>query len=98
VRTQQVNRVSSFVVILLSLLALFTVVTGLIQPPQRPEPDEGVQAHIFQLSIAALMPMTVVFLVTADWRQPLRSLRPLAVVLAATFLAFAGLYYLEHLR
>ena len=66
-RTQRINRVSSVVLILLSLTALVTVVTGLIWPPPMPESDEGTQAHIFQLSIAALLPMTIVVLGTADW-------------------------------
>ena len=96
-RTQQIHRVSRVVLILLSLTALVTVVTGLIWPPPLPEPDEGTQAHIFQLSIAALLPMTVV-LGTADWRQPWRSVRPLVIAVGATVLAFVGLYYLEHVR
>jgi len=87
--TQQVNRASSVILILLSLTALVTVVTGLIWPPPIPEPDEGTQAHIFQLSIAALLPMTIVVLSTADWRRPWRSVRPLVISAAATLLAFA---------
>lgn len=97
-RTEQINRISSVVLILLSLAALITVVTGLISRPPMPESDEGTQAHIFQLAIAALVPMIIVVLGTADWRQPWRSLRPLIISAAATVLAFAGLYYLEHLR
>ena len=97
-RTQQINRVSGLLLMLLSLTALVTVVTGLIWPPPMPEPDEGTQAHIFQLSIAALLPMTVVVVGTADWHQPWRSVRPVVISVAATVLAFAGLYYLEHFR
>lgn len=97
-RTQRINRLSSVVLILLSMTALITVGTGLISPPPMPEADEGTQAHIFQLSIAALLPMSIIVLSTADWRQPWRGLRPLIISAAATLLAFAGLYYLEHLR
>jgi cytochrome bd-type quinol oxidase subunit 2 len=97
-RTQRINRVGSVALILLSLTALVTVVTGLIWPPPLPEADEGTQAHIFQLSIAGLLPMAIIVLTTADWRQPWRSVRPLVVSFAATLLAFAGLYYLEHFR
>jgi hypothetical protein len=97
-RTQHVNRMSSVILILLSLTALVTVVTGLIWPPPMPEPDEGTQAHIFQLSIAALLPMSIVVLGTTDWRRPWRSVRPLVIAAAATVLAFAGLYYLDHFR
>jgi cytochrome bd-type quinol oxidase subunit 2 len=94
----QIYRVSSAALILLSLTALLTVVTGLIWPPPMPEPDEGTQAHIFQLSIAALLPMAIVVLSSADWRQPRRSVRPLVISAVLTMLAFAGLYYLEHFR
>jgi len=97
-RTRQINQMSSIVLVLLSVIALITVVTGVISPPPVPEPDEGTQAHIFQVSIAALVPMTIVVLGTANWRQPWRSLLPLIISAAVTMLAFIGLYYLEHLR
>jgi hypothetical protein len=51
---EQINRVSSKTLIVLSLIALITVLSGYTQPPQ---PDEGTAAHIFQLSIVALGPM-----------------------------------------
>jgi hypothetical protein len=95
VGTQHVNRVSSIAILLLSLAALLVVLWGYTQPPLA---DEGTGAHIFQLSIAALLPMTFLFLTTADWRQPWRNARLLAVAAAATILAFAALYYLEHFR
>jgi hypothetical protein len=80
---------------MLSLTALATVVVGLTQPLQ---PDEGTPAHIFQWSVAGLMPIGVLFLATADWRQPWRSLRLLACAGLVTVFSFAALYYLEHLR
>jgi hypothetical protein len=94
-RVQQVNRISGKVVIVLSLTALLSVLSGYIQPPQQ---DEGAAAHIFQLSIVALVPMILLFLVTADWRQPLRNARTLAFSLASLVLSFGGLYCLEHYR
>ena len=92
---QQINRVSGKFIIVLSLIALLAVLSGYFQPPQ---PDEGTAVHIFQLSIVALAPTILLFLATADWRQPLRSARPLAVSAAALVLAFGALYYLEHYR
>jgi len=92
-RGQQINRISGKVVMALSLIALLAVLSGYFQPPQ---PDEGSAAHIFQLSIAALVPMMLLFLATADWRKPLQSSRMLAFPAAALVLAFAALYYLEH--
>jgi hypothetical protein len=96
--TQQINRVSGVVLVLLSLTALVTVATGLIWPPPIPQPDEGTQAHVFQLSIVGLLPITVLVVGTADWRRPWRSARPIVFAAVATAFAFAGLYYLEHLR
>jgi hypothetical protein len=79
----------------LSITALLAVLSGYIQPPQA---DEGTAAHIFQLSIVALIPMFVLFLTTTDWRQPWRSARFLALPGTALVLAFGALYYLEHYR
>ena len=94
-RGQQINRVSGKVLIILSLTALLAVISGYTHPLQS---DEGSAAHIFQLSIVALVPIVLLFLATADWRQPLRSVRPLAFPAAALVLAFSALYYLEHYR
>jgi cytochrome bd-type quinol oxidase subunit 2 len=89
----QLNRISGRVLVALSLVALVTVLTGYAQAPQ---PDEGSAAHIFQLAILAIVPTILLFLFTADWRQPRRSAKPLAIPIAALVLAFAALYYLEH--
>jgi ABC-type uncharacterized transport system permease subunit len=94
-RTQKINRFSGCTSILLSLIALACVATGYFQPPQ---PDEGSAAHIFQLSIAALVSTLIAFLLTADWQKPLRTIRPLIFSAATLILAFAALFYLEHYR
>jgi heme/copper-type cytochrome/quinol oxidase subunit 4 len=93
-RGQEVNRISGNCLIVLSLIALVTVISGYFQALQ---PDEGSAAHIFQLSIVALVPTALLFLlVTVDWEKPLRYMRPLAVAAVMLVLAFGGLYYLEH--
>ncbi len=92
-RVQQVNQISGKILFVLSLTALLAVLSGYAHPPQG---DEGAAAHIFQLSILAVVPMLLLFLITADWKRPWSSARALAfpgVTLAA---AFAALYYLEH--
>jgi hypothetical protein len=93
---QQINGISAKVVVVLSLIALVTVLTGYLQPPHTPEKDEGAGAHVFQLSIVMLAPMLLLFLATANWKQPWRSVRPLAIPAVSLALAFAALYYLEH--
>jgi hypothetical protein len=92
---QRINRISGRVLIVLSLTALLAVLSGYFQPPQ---PDEGAAAHIFQLSIVTLAPIILLFLATADWKQPWRSARLLAFPAAVVALAFGALYHLEHYR
>lgn len=90
--TRRTNRISGGALLVLSLIALFTVLSGYSQPRQT---DEGAAAHIFQLTIVLSVPALLLFLVTANWRN-LRSLRPLLVSIALLVFAFAALYYLEH--
>jgi len=98
IRNQKINRAAYIVTLVLSLIALFTVLTGYLYPAQPRETDEGSAAHIFQLSIAALFPTLIVFLASADWKHPARSARPLLFPAAALTIAFAALFYLEHYR
>ena len=98
IRNQKINRAAAIATIIFSLIALFTVFSGFLLPPQPPETDEGSAAHIFQLSIAALLPTLMAFLATADWKHPARSARPLLFPAAALTIAFAALFYLEHYR
>lgn len=102
-RGQRINRVSGLVLIGLSLTALLTVLSAFrvtfdpFSLRARPAlPDEGTQAHLFQLSILAMAPTALLFLATADWERPSRNVRPLAVSIAAAVAAFGALYYLEH--
>jgi hypothetical protein len=92
---REINRFTSQALIFFSLTALFAILSGFTQPPQA---DEGTAAHIFQLSIVALLPTVLLFLATANWKQPALSMRRLAFPFAALVLAFGALYYLEHRR
>jgi energy-coupling factor transporter transmembrane protein EcfT len=92
---RELNQISAKVLIFLSVIALLTVLDGYTLPHQT---DEGAGAHIFQLSIAAVVATIILFLATADWKRPLRSARPLAIPTAVLVLAFGALYYLEHYR
>ena len=97
-RGERINRAAAIVMTGLSLITLLTVLCGYMQPPQPPEPDEGTGAHIFQLSIVLLAPALLLFLATADWKQPGRTARPLIFPAASLAVAFGMLYYLEHYR
>jgi len=99
-RGQQINRFSYVGLIVLSFAALMTVLPTAVRAVltgQMPilEPDEGAGAHIFQLSIAALVPMGFLFFATTDWTQPVRAVRWLAFPGVAMVLALGILYYFE---
>jgi len=89
----RLHRLSARILLMLSLIALLTVGTGYFQPPQQ---DEGTAAHIFQSTIVLSALAGILFLTTADWRQPGQSIRAIALPASVLLLAFAALYYLEH--
>lgn len=97
---QRINRISGIGMMALSLAALLLIgigyIAGYTQPPRPPPQDEGTLVHIFQLTIVAVVPTILLFLASADWRQPLRAARPLAFAAVALVLAFGALYYGEH--
>jgi hypothetical protein len=90
---QAVNRICVKILIALSLTALLAVLSGYTGTVQ---PDEGAAAHIFQLSVVAFVLVVSLFLTTANWQQPLRNVRTLALPIATLSLSFGALYYLEH--
>jgi hypothetical protein len=95
---ERIHRLSRFALIALSLVALLDVLIGFLLMPHPPETDEGTGAHIFQLAIVAFAGMLLLFFATADWRQPWRSARLLALPATFVALAFGVLYYFEHVR
>ena len=93
--SRQINRVSGKALIALSIIALLAVLSGYAQAHQQ---DEGWSAHIFQLSIVALVPDFLIFLATADWKRPRPVASPLTFSVGVLVMTFAALYYLEHYR
>ena len=99
----RVNRISGYLVLGLSLFAMFLVIgatalamLGRFNPS--PDGDEGTAAHLFQFAIVLLVPTGLTFLATADWRQPRNVVKRLMVPAVALGLAFSTLYYMEHVR
>jgi hypothetical protein len=102
-RNETINRVSGHVVLGLSIFAMLLVVgatvlamLGKFNPS--PTGDEGTAAHLFQLAIVLLVPVGLAYLVTADWREPLKVAKRLIVPALALVVAFSALYYMEHVR
>ena len=94
--SDRLNIVSSRIILVLSLIALLTVISGYSQPRHPAPTDEGARAHIFQIAIVLVVPALLLFLFTDDWKQPARSALRLAVPGIALVAAFTALYLLEH--
>lgn len=92
----KLNRISGRIVLILSLVALLSVLSGFTLPRHRAPDDEGAAAHIFQIAVALVVPALLLFAFTADWKQPSRSVLRLAVPALAPLAAFTALYCLEH--
>ncbi len=88
-----INRVSQLVLVVLSAIALVTVLIGFTQPPL---PDEGALAHVFQLAVVMAVLTMLIVVATGEWAQPVRNVRRLAVPAAMLLCAFAALYMLEN--
>lgn len=92
----QIHRLSRVFLVIFPAIALVTVLIGVIHHPATPPRDEGVGAHIFQLSILAFGASFLLYLATADWRDPRRVATFVSIPVALATLAFCALYYLEH--
>lgn len=95
------NRVATVGLVLLSTIALATILSATVAvllsgelPPA--ETDEGTGAHLFQLSILALLPVGLIYLATADRTAPSRVIGRLVFPTIAVIAAFALLFYFEH--
>jgi hypothetical protein len=87
-----ISRALLTVLTALSAVELSLVLFGATQPPQ---PDETTPARLFQLGLVLFTATFLVYLATADWRQPLIHARRLAVPLGLVAVALALLLYLE---
>jgi len=90
-----VNRSSNIALTALSLVALGAAMSGYVAPPTAVA-DEGVAAHLFQVCILALVPLGFLFVASAEWAEPRAYLLRLTLPTVITGVAFAALYYLEH--
>lgn len=98
-RQDHINRISSVGLLALSLTAsvvpwFLVWLRGFDRPPLE---DEGASAHLFQLSIVALVPVTIIFFATADWSRPAQIVKRLALPAALVVLAFAFVFYYERI-
>jgi hypothetical protein len=75
------------IAIVLSLFAA-AIVLGNVVAGAPPQADENAWAHLFQLAMVAQIPLTLLFLAMADWRQKQRVVILLGFQIVAAAAAF----------
>ena len=91
--SRKIHNFSRVAPVIMSLLALALIVEGLAQfGLHHREADEGWQAHLFQLLIVLQVPIVLLFVATANWRQLRRTLPALGLQAAALGAALGALY------
>jgi len=88
------KRPSAFLPIVLSLAALIVVLLHVARFGAAREADEGAAAHVWQLLMAAQLPLVAFFATKWLRRAPREAGRILALQLAAAAAAVAPVYFL----
>jgi hypothetical protein len=86
---------SAFLPVAMSLVALATVGLHVARFGVTHEPDEGAAAHIWQLLMAAQLPIIAFFAIKWLPRAPKEALVVLALQIAAVLAALAPVYLLK---
>ena len=85
---------SAFLPVTMSLAALAMVAVHVAMFGTAPEADEGTAAHIWQLLMAAQLPVVAYFAIKWLPRAPRQAVQLLAVQAAAGLAALAPVYFL----
>ena len=88
------RRPGAFLPVAMSLAALALVLGHVALYGAAREADEGTAAHLWQLLMAAQLPIVAWFAVTWLPREPRRALRVLALQAAAALAALAPVFFL----
>jgi hypothetical protein len=87
------KRPTAFLPVLMSLAALTLVLVHIAWFGTQRQADEGTPAHLFQLLMAAQLPIIATFAAKSLPQAPRRALGVLAIQLIAAIAAFAPVFY-----
>jgi hypothetical protein len=85
---------SAFLPVAMSLAALVTVIAAIAFHGTAPQPDEGAAAHLWQLLMAAQVPIILFFAFAWMPRSPRRALVVVALQIVAALAAMAPVFWL----
>jgi len=94
-RSTLLKRPSAFLPVAMSLIALATVLVFLASHGPAPQADEGAAAHIWQLLMAAQVPIVLYFAIKWVPESPREAVPILALQLAAAVAALTPVFLLR---
>ena len=86
---------SAYLPLVMSFAALMTVAIYVALYGPAPQPDENAAAHLWQLLMAAQLPIIAFFAIKWLPREPLKTLGVLAIQAAAALAAMAPVFLLR---
>jgi hypothetical protein len=89
------KRPSAFLPIAMSVIAVAVIIVHIAGSGTAPEKDEGTAAHLWQLLIAAQVPIVAFFIFKWIPQAPRATLSVLAAQIAMALLALAPIYFLK---
>lgn len=89
------KRPSAFLPIVMSLSGIAAIIVHLARFGPAPQVDEGAAAHIWQLLMAAQLPIVAFFLIRCMARAPRAALLVLAAQVGAALAALLPVYILK---
>ena len=92
---KMIRQPSAFIPVAMSLAALATIMLHLARFGPAPQPDEGTSAHIWQLLMAAQIPVIAFFAIKWLPRAPKDALPVLALQIGAVIAALAPIFLLK---
>lgn len=94
IRFAMFRKPSAFVPVVMSLLALATVLIYVTKFGVAPQPDEGTAAHLWQLLMVAQVPIVAFFAIKWIPQTPREAIPILGLQVLAGFAAAAPVYFL----
>ena len=88
----RINRLSAAVPIAMSIAGYLLVLAAVAAHWQTDQTDEGAAAHLFWLLMVGQVPITLIYLATADWKRVGAIGRTLMFQALAVVIAFGAIF------
>jgi hypothetical protein len=89
------KRPTGFLPVAMSSFVLALILTRLIRFGAAPQPDEGAEAHLFQILMPAQVPLVALFAISWIGERPKAAMQVIGVQIGAALVVFALVFALR---